>query len=142
MIDSSLIRELETPVELDKNIVKKQGFKTLLGIVLGTTIAGTFIWYMQKDDLEKAEQHKNKLEVEYVDETGNKISKHLVESENGTHILDIDKAAYVDHKTKSKTNTKDRAVRKSKTNSRDRTDTNDRRSRDNGSRRRKRYSHK
>src|SRR5690606_33475378 len=102
MINAELIKELETPVELERNIVNKQGFKSLIGIILGTGIAGAVIWYLHKDDIEKAEQHKEVLDVEYVDDTGTVIPKHLVESADGTHMLDIDKESYVDHKTKKK----------------------------------------
>lgn len=103
MIDQSLIKELEQPIELERNIVKKQGFKTLLGVTLGTAIAGIFIWYINKDDLDTAEKHKEALDIEYVDEAGNVIPRELVESNDGTYIPDIDKTPYVDRKVKDRT---------------------------------------
>lgn len=120
MVDPSLIKELESPIELDRNIVKKQGFKTVLGIAFCTAIAGAFIWYINKDDMETAEKHKDKLDVEYVDEAGNIVPKHMVESNDGAYIPDIEKTPYVERKVKRKET--DRDTRKETDRDRDRRD--------------------
>ena len=120
MVDPSLIKELESPIELDRNIVKKQGFKTALGIAFCTAIAGAFIWYINKDDMETAEKHKDKLDVEYVDEAGNIVPKHMVESNDGAYIPDIDKTPYVERKVKRKET--DRDTRKETDRDRERRD--------------------
>lgn len=130
---AALIKELEQPVVIDKNIVKKQTFKTLIGTTVVTALAAVSIYYMYKDDLEKAEEHKDKLDIEYVDEAGNVVPKYLVEGTDTEYMVDLDRSTYVDHKSTTKKNrtddrksrtgrrTDDRKSRKSRTD--DRTDT-------------------
>lgn len=133
---AALIKELEQPVVIDKNIVKKQTFKTLIGTTVVTALAAVSIYYMYKDDLEKAEEHKDKLDIEYVDEAGNVVPKYLVEGTDTEYMVDLDRSTYVDHKSTTKKNRTD--DRKSRTD--DRTDarrksrTDDRKSRKNSGR--------
>lgn len=123
---AALIKELEQPVVIDKNIVKKQTFKTLIGTTVVTALAAVSIYYMYKDDLEKAEEHKDKLDIEYVDEAGNVVPKYLVEGTDTEYTVDLDRSTYVDHKSTTKKNrTDDRKSRKSRTGRR----TDDRKSR-------------
>lgn len=120
---AALIKELEQPVVIDKNIVKKQTFKTLIGTTVVTALAAVSIYYMYKDDLEKAEEHKDKLDIEYVDEAGNVVPKYLVEGTDTEYMVDLDRSTYVDHKSTTKKNRTD--DRKSRTGRR----TDDRKSR-------------
>lgn len=142
---AALIKELEQPVVIDKNIVKKQTFKTLIGTTVVTALAAVSIYYMYKDDLEKAEEHKDKLDIEYVDEAGNVVPKYLVEGTDTEYMVDLDRSTYVDHKSTTKKNrtddrksrtgrrTDDRKSRKSRADDR-KSRTDDRKSRKNSGR--------
>ena len=57
--------------------------------------------------METAEKHKDKLDVEYVDEAGNIVPKHMVESNDSAYIPDIEKTPYVERKVKRKETDRD-----------------------------------